>query len=189
MDLIADYNTFELTFKHKDILIFSGIRTTEKLRYKWQLFDTKKVIVSEIRLRPYILSFSLNEEFRISYSTNNAIYDLILYYKYKKAPHYRLLFNEDLYEIILHNGYNISFFKNQRQFAYLTEQPITTGFSAKFHIVADDDTNISFLCTLIYGIKCTTETNDGNININLGNRSRELKGFDTQWRPKVHFSN
>jgi hypothetical protein len=189
MELIADYNTFEVKFWAKTTLIFSGVRTTEKYRYKWQLFDLKKNIISEIRLKPYIISFSLNEEYLISYSNNGSTYNLTLYYKVKKAPHYKILFNNELYEIILHKGNKISFFKNQLQFAYLTEQAITVGFSKKLHIVANDDANISFFCTLIYGIICTTETNDGNINFNIGNISAELKQFDTQWQPKLKFSN
>ncbi|RFM32355.1 hypothetical protein [Chitinophaga silvisoli] len=189
MELIADYNTFEVKFWNKNNLIFSGIRTTEKYRYKWLLFDLEENIISLIRLKPYIISFSLNEEYLISYSNNSSPYNLTLYYKVKKGPHYKALFNNELFEIILHKGNKVSFLKNQIQFAYLTEQAITTGFSKKLHIVADDDTNISFFCTLIYGIICTTETNDVNINFNFGNISAELKQFDTQWQPRLKLSN
>lgn len=183
MELIVDYNTFEAKFWSNNILLFTGIRTTEKWRYKWQLSSSEQKIISEIRLKPYIISFSLNEEYKISYFSDNNIYDLTLYYKIRKAPHYKLLFNNDSYEIILHKGNKISFFKNQQQFAYLEEQSVTTGFVTKFHIIADDNTNISFLCTLIFGIKCNQETNDGNINFNIGNIGSELKKFNAQWRP------
>ena len=187
MDLVAEYNTFEVKFRHNNNLIFSGVRTTEKWRYKWQLFDPEKNVISEIKPGPYTFFFSLNEKYLISYPASSGAYNLTLHYKVKKGPHYEVLFNDDFYEIVQHKGNKVSFFKNQQQFAYLTEQAMTFGSSTKLYIVADDDTNISFLCALIYGIICETETNDGDINFNMGNMSGELKRFDAQWQPKLKF--
>lgn len=189
MDLIAKYNSFEIKFWDNTKLIFSGARSTERFRYIWELSDSEKNTISKIKLKPYIISFSLNEEYLISYVFNNITYSLILFYKVKKAPHYKVVFNDDLYEIIVHKGTKISFFKNHLQFAYLIEQPISIGFSRKLNIVADDDINISFFCTIIYAIICKQETDDGNINFNIGNLSPELRKFDTQWQPKLKFSN
>lgn len=172
-----------------DVLVFFGGRRLEKLHYKWQLFDLHENTIAEIRLKPYFFSFSPDEEFRISFSDNNDTYNLFMYYKTKKAPHYEIDFNNDTYEIIVHKGNKVSFFKNQLQFAYYIKQAITFGEADRLQVVADDDTNISFLCMLIYVTICTTETNDGTINFNLGNLSREMKAFDTQWKPKLNFSN
>lgn len=183
MQLIANYNNFEVKFWDNDKLIFSGVRSIERFRYKWQLFDPAANLISNIKLKPYFISFSLNEEYLVSYTSNNRHYNLILYYKVKKGPHYEIIFNDDHYEIILHKGNKVSFFKNQQQFAYLTEKPLTISPLIKLHIVANDDINISFFCTLIYGMMCKRETNDANLNFNFGNLSSQLKQFDAQWQP------
>lgn len=182
MDIFVDYNEFEARFSVNNSILYQGIRTTKRWRYLWHLFDANKNIVAEIKLNRYIIKFGFNEEYHILVDELK----LILQYKAFKAPHYIITLNNDHYKIIVHKGNQLSFFKNDQQFAALSEQRLNIGTNKKMYGQADNNIDIRFLTILIYTIKCTLNaSNDGSINLNLGNIGPELKKFNSQWVPKI----
>jgi hypothetical protein len=161
-------------------VIFKGGRFVEKGRYRWVLLDDSSNIISVIKLKPYIISFTLNEDFLIDYQGKS----FVIHYKARKAPHYILILGEVTYMIIVHKGNKLSVFKNDQQIGSLEESAFTIGFETTFKLIIDDDLDLPFIATLIYACTCTKETNDANINFSLGNIGPELKVFNNEWNPK-----
>lgn len=173
MVLMADYVDQKISFKTTKGVICTGKAQTRKLIFStWILNDRYNRNIAEFRKgkssrlsgqHEYIISY-LGKEYQLNYASVNGRYEMQL--------------DNDLYEVFIHNHEKVSFFKNQRQFAYMVNPMVSICFSEKVSVFADEDASLGLLCMLIYVVKVT---NDDDFPMqSMPVRSRK---FDDMWKP------
>lgn len=185
LELSIKYDFRTAIFYKGSDLQFIGKTKKRFWKINWTLFSQSNEIVAY-----YILKqkpFFLNCKLLVDYQREKKAISLVLFYKIWKAPHIKFEYQNDQFLIVFHIGNKFSFFKNEKQFAFLQKEKFSISLDKKYKVIADTNTSPDLLTIMSYAILIITEDEfeqAADFNVDLGNLGPELKSFDQTWKAK-----
>lgn len=183
MNISVQYSGSKITVSINKEPYFRGVIKKKFWKDVWVLFDDSKNEVASYTMDSRYFLYDFKMEVRIKGDSPHS--ELTLIYKNKK-PHFSFDYSGNNYLVVLHSNNKISFFKGNRQFAYMEKKKLSGWSGQEFSVKANGDTNIAFFIVLLGAVLITGYSDpdsDSDFTIDLGNFAKELQPVDGSWQP------
>lgn len=182
MQISVSYNGGKLDVSLNDTSYFKGRIRKKFWQDTWLLVDNSKEVLAKYTVYSRYFAYDFNVNIFIA----NELFS-VLNYKYKR-PHFAFEHSGEKFLVVFHKRNQVSFFRDEHQFAQMKKKTVSSWSGQEFLIIADDDTDVALLMLVIYAILITkyNETDeDSDFTIDLGSFEQELLPYNKMWRPKI----
>lgn len=179
---IKRYGDYFKFFNEKDELIAYSTYESKWIRWYKDLYFCSKEGDLQASRSIMRIKFPLRVRFEIDFF--NPDFSVTMRMKKLAGGSLTVQVKNDHYEIVINKGTHISFFKNGKQIALLSDKSVEFLGQETMRLRTDFDIDQKILFTLITAWKFDFQKDHSTVSWDIGNINPWSKEYDKSWRPR-----